>query len=85
MFTEPRLWSAPRHIPGRLYFDESAVPVRSSFERQLLQLLRAAEVEPCKAGGAGSARNFLIEVVDFVESAEYTTLAEEMDRIGAPA
>src|SRR5262245_12112126 len=43
-------------IPGRLYFDDEAVPVRSEVEAQLLALLRVAEVRYIPRPGAAGQR-----------------------------
>ncbi len=46
-------WGNTFGIPGRLYFDDELVPLRSELESQVLAVLRAAEVRDIPPGDCG--------------------------------
>jgi hypothetical protein len=80
--------SGPRRpdtkIPGRLYFNEEPVPIRSTLEIAVVWLLRSAEV---RCGGSPSShedntRALTAQVIAFVQSDEYVAFGERVEQAG---
>ncbi len=69
--------SDPRELPGRLYFDDDLVAVRSDLESDLLRLLKTAELSPCANAPPDSEilRGAVNALISFVESDAYVSLA----------
>jgi hypothetical protein len=77
----------PRNDAGCLYFNKGIVPIRSELERQVINLLKNANISyrprepeptdrsPLYAEQEDNIRRLCAKVIAFVESDEYSTLA----------
>jgi ribosomal protein L7/L12 len=77
LFTQhmsPEKDQATGTLPGRLYFDEQLVPMRTEYEDRLLSLLRTAEAPD------DLARALVARAVGFVESDDYLLFAERVEQ-----
>jgi len=78
-------------IPGRLYFDNVLISMRSELEARILSLLHNAEVrydgplpEDFEGSPEENIREMLNEVVSFVESGTYLRFAELVEQAQDP-
>jgi hypothetical protein len=61
-------------VPGRLYFDDHLVPLRSELEARVLSLLRSSPVED------DLLQTFVARIIEFVESDHYLQFAARVEQ-----
>jgi ribosomal protein L7/L12 len=71
----PRRRHSCDDIPGRLYFDDNLVPMRSIFETGVMSLLKSA-----KSRSPDEFEQTMTQVIEFVESDEYLRFPERIEQ-----